>query len=307
MSSPRSPSPRVAPDAQAAPLVHERDREPVDLRLADDVELLDLEEALHALVPRAQLGGVEDVAQREHRLAVLDRLERLGDGAANALRGRGGRDEFGVALLEVHDLAVERVELAVADLGGVEHVVAVLVVADARAQLLDPQAGRFEVSCVPSRHLAPGLRPRLSPLCTRSRRPARAPARSVPARLAKIARRERGCMADAVIIDYGAGNLRSVARAVAHAGYDAEIRSDPAAIEGARALILPGVGAAADTMANLRGGRPRRAAARVRPRPIDRSSASAWACRRYSRCPRRAASTSVSVCCPGASCASPTA
>ena len=59
-------------------------------------------------------------------------------------------------------------------------------------------------------------------------------------------------MADTVIIDYGAGNLRSVARAVAHAGYDAEIRSDPGAIEGTRALILPGVGAAADTMANLR-------------------------------------------------------
>ena len=59
-------------------------------------------------------------------------------------------------------------------------------------------------------------------------------------------------MADTVIIDYGAGNLRSVARAVAHAGYDAEIRSDPEAIEGARALIVPGVGAAADTMANLR-------------------------------------------------------
>ena len=39
-------------------------------------------------------------------------------------------------------------------------------------------------------------------------------------------------MADTVIIDYGAGNLRSVARAVAHAGYDAEIRSDPAGHRG---------------------------------------------------------------------------
>jgi glutamine amidotransferase len=59
-------------------------------------------------------------------------------------------------------------------------------------------------------------------------------------------------MADAVIVDYGAGNLRSVARAVAHAGFEPDVRSDAAAIEGARALILPGVGAAADTMANLR-------------------------------------------------------
>ena len=59
-------------------------------------------------------------------------------------------------------------------------------------------------------------------------------------------------MADAVIVDYGAGNLRSVARAVAHAGFEPAVSSDPEAIDGARALILPGVGAAADTMANLR-------------------------------------------------------
>ena len=59
-------------------------------------------------------------------------------------------------------------------------------------------------------------------------------------------------MADAVIVDYGAGNLRSVARAVAHAGFEPAVSSDPEAVDGARALILPGVGAAADTMANLR-------------------------------------------------------
>ena len=61
-------------------------------------------------------------------------------------------------------------------------------------------------------------------------------------------------MADVVIVDYGAGNLRSVARAVAHAGVEADVTAIPAAIEGARALILPGVGAAADTMKNLREG-----------------------------------------------------
>ena len=59
-------------------------------------------------------------------------------------------------------------------------------------------------------------------------------------------------MAEAVIVDYGAGNLRSVARAVAHAGFEWVVSSDPEAIDGAGALILPGVGAAADTMANLR-------------------------------------------------------
>lgn len=61
-------------------------------------------------------------------------------------------------------------------------------------------------------------------------------------------------MTDVVIVDYGAGNLRSVARAVAHAGVDALVTSDPQAVVGARALIVPGVGAAADTMANLKAG-----------------------------------------------------
>lgn len=53
------------------------------------------------------------------------------------------------------------------------------------------------------------------------------------------------------IVDYGAGNLRSVARAVAHAGYEPLVTSQAAAIEDAWALIVPGVGAAADTMKNL--------------------------------------------------------
>ena len=55
-----------------------------------------------------------------------------------------------------------------------------------------------------------------------------------------------------VIVDYGAGNLRSVARAVAHVGGESIITSDPTAVAAAPALILPGVGAAADTMRNLR-------------------------------------------------------
>ena len=57
---------------------------------------------------------------------------------------------------------------------------------------------------------------------------------------------------DVVIVDYGAGNLRSVARAVAQAGVEALVSAEPRAVDAARALVLPGVGAAADTMANLR-------------------------------------------------------
>ncbi|MSQ34087.1 MAG: imidazole glycerol phosphate synthase subunit HisH [Dehalococcoidia bacterium] len=54
------------------------------------------------------------------------------------------------------------------------------------------------------------------------------------------------------ILDYGAGNLRSVTKAVLRLGYPALVTADPRAMQGAGAVILPGVGAAADTMANLR-------------------------------------------------------
>jgi glutamine amidotransferase len=53
------------------------------------------------------------------------------------------------------------------------------------------------------------------------------------------------------IVDYGAGNLRSVVNAVAALGYQAKITSQPEDLFSAQAVILPGVGAAADTMSNL--------------------------------------------------------
>jgi glutamine amidotransferase len=57
-----------------------------------------------------------------------------------------------------------------------------------------------------------------------------------------------------VIVDYGAGNLRSVARAVGHHGYEPLVSCMARDIEAAEAVILPGVGAAADTMRNLQEG-----------------------------------------------------
>ena len=54
------------------------------------------------------------------------------------------------------------------------------------------------------------------------------------------------------IIDYGAGNLRSVANAIAKLGYQPRITSDPDEMIKAQAVILPGVGAAGDTMASLK-------------------------------------------------------
>lgn len=53
------------------------------------------------------------------------------------------------------------------------------------------------------------------------------------------------------LIDYGAGNLRSVENAITTLGYRSIITSHPSSILEADAVILPGVGAAADAMANL--------------------------------------------------------
>ena len=54
------------------------------------------------------------------------------------------------------------------------------------------------------------------------------------------------------IIDYGMGNLRSVAKALEHLGQVNQITSDLEEIERAQQLILPGVGAFGDAMDELR-------------------------------------------------------
>lgn len=54
------------------------------------------------------------------------------------------------------------------------------------------------------------------------------------------------------IIDYGAGNVHSVRRAFEHCGAEPVLTADPAAVENADRLVLPGVGAFADGMRSLR-------------------------------------------------------
>lgn len=54
------------------------------------------------------------------------------------------------------------------------------------------------------------------------------------------------------IIDYGAGNLMSVKKALDYIGAQSEITSDPAVIESADSVILPGVGAFGDAMDSMR-------------------------------------------------------
>lgn len=55
-----------------------------------------------------------------------------------------------------------------------------------------------------------------------------------------------------VIVDYGAGNLHSVAKAVQAQGVKPMITTSARYLDEADALIVPGVGAAEDTMSNLR-------------------------------------------------------
>ena len=53
------------------------------------------------------------------------------------------------------------------------------------------------------------------------------------------------------LIDYDAGNIRSVGNALARLGADYELTADPARIAKADKVILPGVGNAAEAMASL--------------------------------------------------------
>lgn len=58
-------------------------------------------------------------------------------------------------------------------------------------------------------------------------------------------------MVSVAIVDYGMGNLRSVAGAVEKIGHSAQISRDPDVLSNADKLILPGVGAFGDAIRNL--------------------------------------------------------
>jgi glutamine amidotransferase len=53
------------------------------------------------------------------------------------------------------------------------------------------------------------------------------------------------------VVDYGLGNLRSVAGAIERVGHEPVVASDPDALEQTERLVLPGVGAFGDGMRNL--------------------------------------------------------
>ncbi len=54
------------------------------------------------------------------------------------------------------------------------------------------------------------------------------------------------------IIDYGMGNLRSVQKGFERVGHEAAVTGDPAQVEQADKIVLPGVGAFEDAIAELR-------------------------------------------------------
>lgn len=54
------------------------------------------------------------------------------------------------------------------------------------------------------------------------------------------------------VVDYGMGNLRSVAKALEKVGLDAKISSNPEDIKSSKAIVVPGVGAFGDAVHNLK-------------------------------------------------------
>ena len=59
--------------------------------------------------------------------------------------------------------------------------------------------------------------------------------------------------AEVVVVDYGAGNLRSAAKALEAVGAQVTVSGDPALVERADRIVLPGVGAFAQCIGALRG------------------------------------------------------
>jgi imidazole glycerol-phosphate synthase subunit HisH len=54
------------------------------------------------------------------------------------------------------------------------------------------------------------------------------------------------------IIDYGAGNIRSIEKALEHVGAVVEVTDDPMAVASAQAVVLPGVGSGGAAMVRMR-------------------------------------------------------
>ena len=125
-------------------LVGQGNAQAVDLEFGDVVERRlrrEVERPADPGVELAQFIGRVGVVEAEHRRHVAHRVEALGGPAADALRRRRRVDELGVLVLDRAQLAHERVEFGVADLGIVVNVIALFVMSDARPQVGDALGG----------------------------------------------------------------------------------------------------------------------------------------------------------------------
>src|SRR2546423_9883634 len=55
-----------------------------------------------------------------------------------------------------------------------------------------------------------------------------------------------------VVIDYGAGNMRSIEKALAYVGAQVQVTDEPAVVDAAQAIVLPGVGSGGTAMARMK-------------------------------------------------------
>ena len=55
-----------------------------------------------------------------------------------------------------------------------------------------------------------------------------------------------------VVIDYGAGNMRSIEKALAYVGAQVQVTDDPLVVDAAQAIVLPGVGSGGTAMARMK-------------------------------------------------------
>ena len=80
----------------------------------------------------------------------------LGSDRADALSWRIRRNEFGVAALEIEQLAKERIVFSITDARIIENVVLVVRVLDRIAEFLNPLGVRESFSCASWDRLPPG-------------------------------------------------------------------------------------------------------------------------------------------------------
>ena len=124
-----------------AVLVAQADGQAVELQLADERRRGTVETLDDAVGPRPEFVGIHRVVEAHHGDVVLDGVERRHDGTPDLLRRRVGRDQVGVFGFERAELADEVVVVGVADLGVVERVVALVVMGDPGAQIVDSAGG----------------------------------------------------------------------------------------------------------------------------------------------------------------------